>query len=267
MRIVEKKLTYRLGDTFILKPLADWHIGSKLCDKQALFRYLADIDDRTLLVGLGDLLDSIIVKDIRYRKHLDDTKSLAIVDEQLEYVAHILEPYKSKIIGLGRGNHEDVIAQRCGTDPVRRLAVRLGTESLGYSWVVKLKFEHESGGRVRKLLIRGHHGWGAGSRTQGYSITKYSREAMVWDCDIFLYGHDHKKQQDVIDRMVVSGKGWQTRPKYMFFCGTFKRVYTNDDLSTWEETKGFQPAPIGGVNIFIRLTEKWFYILSDAGVK
>jgi len=256
-------IEYKYGQTFTLKPLFDVHLGNKYCDKKELKAYLSACDENTYLIGGGDLLDSIITKDIkRYAKHSDDTTSDAIIDEQIENLYDILLPYRDRIIGLGTGNHEDAVNKYHGTHPIRRLCKMLDTRSLGFSWLVRIGFK-ENNARGRLLIIRGHHGWGGGSRTQGADLTKYSKDITYWDADMFLYGHVHKRQSDKIDRMGLVGTKLISKPKFIFICGTFLKTLSDTDEATYSEAKGYPPVSIGGVSITIKPDRKWMTIESD----
>lgn len=264
MIVHEYRIPYKSrSDIITLKPLFDSHIGNRYCDEKALRKYLADDSENTYLIGGGDILDCIITKDIkRYVKHADDTKSDSIIDEQIERAYDFLKPYKGRIIGLGTGNHEATIAKHCGTHPIRRLCEKLETVSLGFSSLVVIRLSMD-GNRSRTLAIRLHHGWGGGSRTQGADLTKYSRDTAYWDCQMFLYGHVHRRQSDKIDFMTVAGNNLVPKPKHIFLCGTFLKTYSASDEATYSEEKGYPPVSIGGVNIRLKVTDPWLDISSD----
>lgn len=265
MILHEVQIPYKYGDTITLKPLFDAHVGNRYCDIRALRAYLADSDDKTYIIGGGDLIDAVVTKDIkRYTKASDDTDGDDIIDIQLNKLQEILEPYKDRIIGLGTGNHESTITKYHGTNPMRRLARRLNTVSLGFSWLVRLRFR-EAKGRGRTLTIRGHHGWGGGSRTQGADLTKYSKDIAYWAADMFLYGHVHRRQSDHIDRLAwVGGKKLISKPKHIFICGTFLKTLSDTDDATYSEEKGYPPVSIGGINIRIQPSGTWLKIEDDA---
>lgn len=254
MKILEHRINYHYGDTIRLKPLGDVHYGHLLCDIQAFKKYLAS-DPEAYFIGLGDMLDSIVCTDKRYSKAMDSTKDEGIIDEQINDMAGILEPYKERIIGLGEGNHERTIC-KYGTNPTKRLAALLGVPSLGYTWICKLLLS-ENSSRTRTVLVYGNHGWGGGSRTQGASITKYSRTLNYYQCDIFLFGHDHRLQTDRIEQLGIAGTKLIAKPKHIAICGTFLKTISHDDIPSWAETKGFQPARIGAPTISIRPNDTW----------
>ena len=65
-----------LTQEFKILPISDIHYGHKSCDVQKLKRDLAQkVDERTIIFGLGDWADSIIVPDKRYRKDFDGTET------------------------------------------------------------------------------------------------------------------------------------------------------------------------------------------------
>ena len=264
MIIHEFSLKYKLGDTIKLKPIFDVHLGNRYTDVRAFKAFLADSDENTYFLGGGDLLDCVITKDVkRYMKHADASEKDSIIDEQIQQAYELLLPYKEQIIGLGTGNHESVINKYHGTHPIRRLCEKLETVSLGFSWIVSLRLREENG-RGRSLIIRGHHGWGGGSRTQGADLTKYSKDMAYWSADMFLYGHVHKRQSDKIDRMAVRGTKIIAKPKYIYLCGTFLKTFSLTDEATYSEEKGYPPVSIGGINIYIKPdANKWLNIESD----
>lgn len=114
-----------LTQEFKILPISDIHYGHKSCDVQKLKRDLAQkVDERTIIFGLGDWADSIIVPDKRYRKDFDGTETGAIIDEQIEGLASIFRPYAKQIYGIGDGNHEDVVNKNCGTQMMKHLCAK-----------------------------------------------------------------------------------------------------------------------------------------------
>ena len=256
MKVVSYSIPYKFGDVIKIKPYFDVHLGNAYCDKPAFIKYLKESDEHTYFMGGGDLLDSIIVTDPRYAKHVDDTARTAILDEQVDQAIEMLWPYRDRIIGLGRGNHEDVVIKKSGTDVIWRVCEKLDCEYLGYSGFVILKMR-ESNGRGRTVRIKWHHGWGGGSRTQGADITKYSKDTAYWDADLFLYGHVHKKQSDEIPRLGTIGKSVIAKNKLFAICGTFLKTYSATYDASYSEVKGYPPVAIGGLTVHIQPTHKW----------
>lgn len=248
-------IIYKYGDRFTLWPLADVHKGNETCDVRRLKEDVKKAVDteNLIVVGVGDLLDSIIVTDKRYRKPLDSTPSEAVVDDQIKEMGEILLPIKEKILCLGDGNHEQTIIEKAGTNPTQRLCTLLDVPIyFGISWLLRLNFREEDG-RGRSLTIRGHHGWGGGSRLQGADITKYSRDVLFWQADLFIYGHVHKTKADIVEEGRMVGRdSWRTFQKKMLIAGTYQRTYTTTNVSTWAESRGFPPVTIGSPIAYLK---------------
>lgn len=259
MKVITSKINYKYGDTITLKPIFDVHYGAGACDVRGFKSWLADSDENTYFIGGGDLLDSINANDIRYRKSGDITSGDDIIDQQIDGMIDMLEPHKDHIICMACGNHEDVITKRCATNPMRRMCRALDVPFLGYSGLIRLMLS-ENGARGRTVVIRLHHGWGGGSRTQGADLTKYSKDLQYWDADIFLYGHTHRKQTDQVPRLGLSGEKLISKPKTMAICGTWLKTYSSTSDPTYSEIKGYPPIETGGISILIRPTERWVKI-------
>lgn len=258
------RIKYKYGDVFTLKPLFDIHAGTPAFDKRALKEFLSDSDDKTIFIGGGDTFDSILVQDKRYSKSSDSTVRDEIIDEQVEEVYEILWPYASQIVGMGIGNHETVVIKRAGTNPVKRLVQRFNrdgypVEYLGKSALIKLMFRSRNG-RTRSLVIRYHHGWGGGGRTEGGSLTKYAKDVKFYECDLALYGHDHKKMVYEISRFCIRGEKLVAKPIPIGLCGTFLKTFIIGDDSTYSEDAGYPPVAVGGIKFTLKPNRDWIKI-------
>jgi len=256
MKVFTQPITYHYGDTIKLKPIPDLHVGSPLFDKKAFKEFMSDIDDQTYLVGTGDIMDQIIATDPRYKKGVEKGTSETIVDDQIDEAYQLLAPYADRIILLGIGNHEETIVKKCGTNPLRRLCEKLGCQYAGMKWMLRLNLR-EGMGRGRSVVVYGHHGYGGGTRTEGGNITKFFRDMAYDEADIYLFGHVHEKAYKRIPRGYHGGAKYQARDRLLVIGGSFKRNLTDDDTTTWEESKGFPIRAIGGYTIKITPTKDW----------
>lgn len=245
-------IEYKYGDEFRILPLSDIHYdgGGKnsTCDVSKLKRDLeTNVTDKTMIIGVGDWFGGITTKDIkRYNKELDGAITNAILDESVDGLVNIFKPYKDHIIALGDGNHCTAIIENCGTNLMRRFIEKLNPniKYMGYSWLLKLAFR-EPNGRGRSLIIRGHHGWGGGSRTEGADITKFAHDVKFWQAQLFLYGHVHKIKVNPMEEGVMIGdNGWRTIEKKMVVCGTYQKTYSKNTTATYAEKRGYPPASI-----------------------
>jgi hypothetical protein len=228
-----------------------------LVDIKALYEHLGEPSKHTFFLGLGDLMDNIIVSDSkRYRKVSDAIESEDIIGESVKFWADILRPFKKQIIGLGIGNHEDNIIKRCSVNPMKMLCDILGVTYLGYSFLVRLILS-ENDARGRTVIIRGHHGWGMGGRTIGGELTKYSRDSAMFDADLALYGHTHRLQADTMPRLSIVGDRLVSKEKHIVLCGTFLKTFSDGTDCTYAESAGLPPAKIGAPTINIRPDSNW----------
>jgi UDP-2,3-diacylglucosamine pyrophosphatase LpxH len=267
MKVISKNILYKYGDVIKVKVIQDTHIGSPLFDESGFKSYLSDVDDQTIIVGNGDVMDDIICTDKRYKKGVEKGDSEAIVDEQVDKAARILSPYKNHIVSLANGNHEETIIKQCSTNPIRRLCEKLSTDEhkvtyLGMKWMLRLNLRMATG-RGRSIVIYGHHGYGGANRTEGGNITKFSRDMMYDEADIYLFGHVHEKIYKNIPRGYHGGSRYLSKDRLLIVAGSFKKNLTDDDTTTWEETKGFPIRAIGGVTIKIKPTNDWVKLSVD----
>ena len=243
-----------------VKPLMDLHKGAKTCDLKAFKEFIKDRDEFTYFVCNGDLWDMIFFNDKRFRPSGHDKSGVDdAIDEEVDEMEAILHPIKDHIIGIGTGNHEDTIEQRCGTNPSKRLAKRLGVPYMGYSWWFRMAITRPTGG-VGSVDFFVSHGFGGGTRTEGGSITKYAKFADRFLCDVFIVGHDHRKQYVKYPVLGIHGiaKAYlYGKSKTIVLGGSWKKTYGMGTVVTWEESKGFPPSELGGVCINIKPAQKW----------
>lgn len=243
MICLQKRIPYKYGDTIRIKPLADVHIGNRWCDTKKFKEYVADNDPNTYFVGVGDMIDAVIVKDEkRYKKSSDGSPQHedAILDYQIKELETILEPVKSNIIALGIGNHEEAIVKHCSTNPVKTMCSNLGAMYGGYNYFLKLIL-HENGARVRPVTFFVHHGWSGGSRTAGGDITKFTNAFGNYDADVFLVGHVHKSQYYASPKIGTDGNKLVVKKRFIVICGSFLKTLSDSTDVTYAELAGYPP--------------------------
>ena len=260
MKVATINIEYDAGDRFKLLPLSDIHYDGKgrnsLCDMNKLRKDLRErVDEKTIILGIGDWFGGILPSDVkRYNKDHDAAAGNTILDEQVNGLAEELMPYREQIYAIGQGNHENSILLHCGTSLIERLIEKLniGIQKpiiyMGYSWLLQLrfrKFKNDKHEMSRAIIIRGHHGWGGGSRTEGADITKFAHDVKFWQADLFLYGHVHRlKINDVEEGRIIGDSNWKTFLKRMVVCGTYQKTYSNSTSATYAEIKGYPPVTL-----------------------
>lgn len=264
----EKILVYpirykSMKDIIKIKPLMDLHYGAKTCDIRAFKEFLKEHDENTYYFTNGDLWDMIYFDDKRFRlsnHNPNDGEDDDPIDKEIKEMVNILDPIKDRIICVGHGNHEDAISKKCHTNPSKRLAEALGVPYLGYSFWFRIILSQADGGRGRTIDFYCTHGFGGGTRTEGGSVTKYSKYSDRFLCDIFVVGHDHRKQYVRYPLLGIVGKKDVSlfgKSKLVCLGGSWKKTYGTGTTVTWEETKGFPPNEIGGITIELKVTNTW----------
>lgn len=260
MELTRFDIEYKYGETIKIKNIIDPHIGAAAADIRSLKACLQDSDEKTFFLNIGDLFDGIIFTDKRYEKGGDafrHSNSSAIIDDQVDFGRAIIEPYASKFIGLGLGNHERTCLLKHGTNPIRRICGQLSIPYLGYSGLIRVYLHEKGNTRGRSVIIRYHHGFGGGGRTGGSSITKYERQMADWDADIFVFGHDHNLDAKPYARYSLAGNSLIYKPKWLIIGGTYLETMQVGGDPTYAEVKGYRPVPIGGTTIEITPDSKW----------
>lgn len=248
--VIIPKVEIEYKDVITLKAFSDVHLGNRNADIEAFSKYLNEYDENTYFICIGDFFDSIIVKDKRYSKGADAYMGEDMINQALKDAKELLSPIKDRFLGICSGNHENVFLLKTNFDITEHLCDILGIRYLGYDFLMNLKIDN------KKLVIRGHHGWGGGSRTQGADLTKFSKDCQFWDADLFLYGHVHRLISDKVPRLSINDDKLEANPKYLVICGTFLKTFTDGTDATYSEVKGYPPVAIGAPIIKIKKDKK-----------
>lgn len=257
------RIPYQYGQTVNIRPLYDVHRGHAFHNDKAFRKFLADADPETYFIGGGDTFDSIIPTDRRYQKSSDASPAACddIIDWWVDDMCELLSPYADRIFGMLAGNHELSLAKHNGTNPLRRLCSRLNIPYLSSAALLRLQL-HDNGSRVRTVVIRAHHGFGKGSRTQGADLTSYEKSMSRYEADIFLFGHTHSKKISKTSRFGFVGKSAQEKTQMLCTCGCFlNSVAFDTETTNYAEEKDMPPSNIGGIEIQIKPTRNSFELI------
>jgi hypothetical protein len=206
-------------------------------------------DKHAIVVGTGDYFEGIHYKDIRFAA-IEMPVNVRACDlanyskYSFDMLYDTLKPIASKILGLGYGNHEQVLLERNDSMHLwKDFLQRLGCANLGYTSFLDLIFQ--VGKRDHVFRVFTHHG--AGFATKAGGVVNRLEDFMTsFDADIYLMGHLHK--QEVHPMTVVGVDSSMTKiiasPKLGVIGGSYLRGYT-DKLSTYGEKRGYRPVGIG----------------------
>lgn len=178
---------------------ADWHIGDKSCDINAIKNSIFNIsqDKEAYVVCNGDLMNNAT------RTSVSDCYAEALSPmEQLQTICELLEPIKNKILLVTQGNHESRTYRNDGVDLTSLWTQQLGIHDryVREGGVLFLRFGELSGGRKMNnnndlkrqvcYTVYCTHGNGGGKR-EGGKANILADMASIVDCDIYIHSHTH----------------------------------------------------------------------------
>lgn len=240
MNIVKVNLNKEKGKTIkniTILPIADVHIGDKLCNLKLFKEVLQRIKDEpnTYTIINGDLCN-MALKNSKSDVYSDSLSPMQQVITMVDY----LEPIKEKILVIATGNHEDRTQKETNIDVMRLIARELGIEerySNGW-WYLYLTFGEDIKGRPITYGITGIHGYGGG-RKSGGKINRLEDMSQVVIADLYLMSHTHKP---------ISTKNCIYTPYYQSKSLSKQEMYylmTNSFLESdggYAEKMGFPPS-------------------------
>jgi hypothetical protein len=248
--------TAKLGDTYVLYPLGDIHLGSANCDKTAFFRVVDAIreDPQARWIGMGDYVEWITPKDKRWHAGGIDEQIINLAnldrigDAYVEVIGAILRPIMGKCWGMGSGNHERTFEAEHHTNLTQRIIQYCGASGelyTGWAAITRVCFEDENQHRS-SIRIFHSHGWQAG-RLSGAKVNQLDH-LMGWidGCRIYLQGHSHDcvvKKKTKLDTNSSFTK-LEAYDSYGAHTGSYLRTYQKG-ATCYGEEKGYPPVPIG----------------------
>ena len=253
--------------------LGDLYVGARACHEKRLEHDLERIASRSTAypVLMGDQFDAIVPKDTRrfspsvvapwaYDENFlgrDRFPLEDVIGRQEERGKQILSLAPvDRVLGIADGNHETAYLKHHSNDITRRVADHFGWKMLGYTFFLNITVGFEDHPRTFKYTIYGHHGWGGGSRTEGYNLTKYSRHLPYFDAQVFAFAHVHDTQTKVIpyikpmeeeqqELSTHANEGIYFNDRVLIVTGTYLRTLAHGRFPTYSEEKGFPPRKLG----------------------
>jgi hypothetical protein len=191
------------GDPIYLIPIGDVHRDADNCDVDkwhediSKWKALSENNPgRVFFLGMGDYLDFLSTSERSIFTHgLHDT-TLRDLDKLAEAkCAMFYEEMKwtaGKWIGMIEGNHHyDFLS---GMSSTHRLCDLFGTKYLGINAFIRLSFQKQPNTNKRVSVdLHAHHGRGGGM-TEGASVNALERMMHVSEADVYLMGHNHRRQ-------------------------------------------------------------------------
>ncbi len=260
------------SDVIRLWSLADFHIWNRNC---AIDRLKADIaaiaeDTHAFAVGNGDYGDFITWTDKRFDAEAI-AENVTLVDLSKigsalsDAISDVLWPIKSKLIGLGFGNHEKkYMVQREHSDMHGALCYKLGVPNLGLSARFDVVFQRNPSIKKPRLSrgtpaarsgvgtswtvrVYQHHGAGA-AQTAGGKVNRLVNFMHMVDADLYLIAHLHDETQKKLVRIDTDRHCTRARERVTLgtITGTYLRT-CQQGATGYGEIRGYAPTPLGAV--------------------
>lgn len=187
----------KYGDPIEIIPFGDVHRDSPLChaEKWGEFCEWASRRKNAYFLGMGDYMDGCSTSErgafdfnaLHDATHQNLDKS---AKDKIKAFSKEIRFMKGRCIGILNGNHYWQF--RNGTTTDHMLADLLDTNFLGVSAFFKISFRRDQH-HCNTLDVWAHHGAGGGA-TPGASINRLDKMRLGATADIYLMGHNHKKQ-------------------------------------------------------------------------
>lgn len=253
--------------------IGDLHIGARACHEARMEHDFELISHRlnTYPLITGDSVDAIVPKDSRrfspgavapwvWNPKWAENEQFpleAVISRQQHRAIQIFKNLPcDRVLGIMEGNHETAYMKFHSSDVTHGIAKEFNWKMLGFSTFLTLTIGFLDSPITVKIRIYAHHGWGGGSRTEGYNLTKYSRQLPYFDADIYAFSHVHDIQTKVIPFLApVERDKWKDllhsneRIKFndraLIVTGTYLRTLSDGRFPTYSEEKGYPPRKLG----------------------
>lgn len=257
-RLHKVVIPYNIGDTFTLRPVGDIHRDSDAFADDVWETFKTDSMKRKkmLYLGMGDYFDNfstserIVLGDDRLHETTIKTFE-KMARQKVKDLANELSFMRGHLLGLLGGNH--FISFVNGTSSDMLLAGELDTTYLGSCAVIRVAFQEKSkhNGGTAAIDIFAHHGRGGGRTATGH-LMAVEKMAQMFECDIYLQGHDHSRAVIPLGdklRVVDSGRNLVLRSRHCFIgrTGSFLRGYV-DKKTSYTTDSLLPPSSLGTID-------------------
>ena len=233
------------------------HQDARAADKRRMYEHM---DKRAALpnshfLGIGDFGNFIMGFDPRMIASVSDMDP----EEQDEYIDNVVRVQYERFRGypwrmIGIGNHCTAVIKRYHTNPMKRLAERIGEyqkehgeaacQYAGYSGYARFRFHLGSGtGAKTTFTILYHHGKWGGKNKGIIGAQHWSSFYDGWD--VMAYGHNHATHAHHETRLSMNQNGKLVdRDVAIVNTGTFLRGATQGGTPEYSEIAAYPPVAL-----------------------
>jgi len=267
MELIDREIKYDLpSDEIRIYNIADIHKGNMGHDRKNLMYDVNRVknDPNAYWINGGDSIDAIVHSDVKrfdpmtiapeFRESYND-----MGPAQIASVKRDLECIKDKCIGIHEGNHESKLRKYHHYDLVNAWCADWKVPYLKAAAMIRLKFSRGAHTSVVKILTA--HGNVAG-RKSGNKVNRLEDLIMMFDADIYMLAHGHKKVMHKSSRLSIPTKGRLELIediKVGFMTGSYLRTY-QEGAESYAETALYSPSDLGAVCVRIKPETKELWV-------
>jgi len=243
--------------TFNILWIADAHYDSKYCDLNKLKK---DMTEAQYIIVSGDFFDVMEGYFDRRRSGKDERfKKTLYINDLIDETVLFLEPFKDKIIGWNKGNHELAFEKYSQIDLTAEIFKRLKIDvpRHGMQGYYVLSFHNKASKHSYSTVIFHTHNTGFGGRRSKGANAADILLGERPDADVIIGEHSHR---GVIVPLKVEKVNKARKIKYItryFVQGLMYKAADEDTKGmSFEIDKGRGLMPIGGININISILRR-----------
>lgn len=175
----------------------------------------------------------------------------------------LFDTIKDKCIGLHRGNHEECLRLKYHYDVLKEFKDHWPEVSLLEDTAfTRLTFKRSVNiGHTDKFMLWTSHS-NAGGRKSGGKINRIEDCMAMFDADIYVVGHGHRKILTSLTALSASDKGelhLVARRRVGGMTGAYFKTYI-DGYSTYGEKGMFSPFDLGAIKLTIDPADRNYYL-------
>jgi len=260
--VIEVRFKYKKGfEQFVLLS-SDHHWDNPKCKRKLLRKHHEQAIERgALIISQGDTFCAMQGKGDRRGSKSDirpEHNNSKYLDSLVNTAADWYGAFADNYLMFSDGNHETSVHRYHETDLTQRLVDRINhTQNTNIfkgnytGWVI-WTFEHESGGKVRRVKQKFNHGYGGGGPVTKGVIQSNRRATYLPDADIITTGHIHERWDIELSRERVDTVGnVYIDSQWHIQLPTYKEEYLSG--KGWHIERGAPPKPLGACWL-------WFYL-------
>lgn len=258
MELIDKEIKYQSSNTEIrIYNIGDIHKGNIGHNRKRLMQDVEKIknDPNAYWINGGDSIDAIVHSDVKrfdpmtiapeFRESYND-----MGPAQIASVKRDLDSIKDKCLGIHEGNHESKLRKYHHYDLVNAWCADWKVPYLKAAAMLRIKFNRGMHTSVLKILTA--HGNVAGRRSGG-KVNKLEDLVMMFDADVYMLAHGHKKVMHSTSRLSIPTKGQLDLvedKKVGFMTGSYMNTYQSG-AESYAETALYAPSDLGAVCVVI----------------